>query len=305
MPRAITSRAAGPMGILSEILGVVGKRRQTARATEARVDLKGNHGTEIGEPTSEGPVGEQMHDLLTQQQEPVQQAVELENEVPAVSQIETEDETGELPPAHEPAAKPSHDLLRQQQEPVQQPVELESEVPAVSQIETEDETGELPPAHEPATKPSTPSPDINDPQPWRERAEQARAEAENMTSVFKKTMLTVAAHYELLAKRAERQSDTKGRRSCDANVRPGLTRDDVEQLARNYSQRIEKVRAIAHERYPDDDHEAARLSQRAVQNVRTALIAELKESGCPPEEVQGWLTAILQAAERPSGQTDI
>src|SRR5215204_4283077 len=128
MPRAVTSRAAGPMGILSEFLGVVGKRRQTARPTEARVDLKGNHGTEIGEPTSEGPVGEQMHDLLTQQQEPVQQAVELENEVPAVSQIETEDETGKLPPAHEPAATPSHHLLPQQQEPVQQPVELENEV---------------------------------------------------------------------------------------------------------------------------------------------------------------------------------
>src|SRR5215216_2293130 len=127
MPRAITSRAAGRMGILSEFLGVVGKRRQTARATEARVDLKGNHG---GEPTSEGPVGEQMHDLLTQQQEPVQQAVELESEVSAVSQIETEDETGELPPAHEPAATPSPHLLPQQQQPDQQHVELENEVPA-------------------------------------------------------------------------------------------------------------------------------------------------------------------------------
>jgi len=158
------------MGILSETLGLLGKRRQIARATEARADLDGSHPTETGEPKKERPVGEQMHDLLTQQQEPVQHGVEPKKEVTVVSQTDEPNETLET-------------------------------------TQTEEQTGELPPVDSPAGKRSTPSPDINDPQPWRDRAEEARAQAENMNSVFKKTMLTVAAHYELLAKRAEGRRD--------------------------------------------------------------------------------------------------
>jgi hypothetical protein len=50
-----------------------------------------------------------------------------------------------------------------------------------------------------------PSPNsLNDPQHWRDRAEQARAMAVQMTDVDAITaMLSVAADYELLAKRAE------------------------------------------------------------------------------------------------------
>jgi hypothetical protein len=80
-------------------------------------------------------------------------------------------------------------------------------------------------------------------------------------------------------------------------VWPGLTREDVEQLATDHSLTIEKVREIAHEKYPDDEHEAARLSQRAPENVRAALIVDLKERGCRPEQVDGWF-AFMKAAER-------
>jgi len=76
---------------------------------------------------------------------------------------------------------------------------------------------------------------------------------------------------------------------------PGLAREDVEELAANYSLTMERVRAIANERYPDDEHEAEQLIQRATQNVRYALLLELKERGCPGEEVESWLRAILQA----------
>jgi hypothetical protein len=86
-------------------------------------------------------------------------------------------------------------------------------------------------------------------------------------------------------------------------VWPGLTREEVEEFAAAYLLTVEKVRAIAQEKYPDDEHEAESLSQRATRNLRASLIADLKESGCPPEEVEGWVTAILQAAERPTDQT--
>ena len=78
---------------------------------------------------------------------------------------------------------------------------------------------------------------------------------------------------------------------------PGLAREDVEELAANYSLTMERVRAIAHERHPDEEQEAEQLIQRATQNVRNALLLELKERGCPPEEVESWLRAILQAVE--------
>jgi len=241
------------MGILSEILGSVGKRRQIARATEARADLEGSHGTGIGEPTTEGPVGERMHDLLMQQQEPVQHGGEPKREVTVVAEIgepTNEGSVGEQmhgplkqqqepvqhggeperevtvvaeigEPANEgPVGEQMHDLLTQQQEPVQQGVEPESEVTVVSQIDepnktlettqTKGQTNELPAVDAAPARRSIPSPDINDPQPWHDRAEEARAQAENMNSVFKKTMLTVAAHYELLAKRAERRRDRSG-----------------------------------------------------------------------------------------------
>jgi hypothetical protein len=85
---------------------------------------------------------------------------------------------------------------------------------------------------------------------------------------------------------------------------PGLAREDVEELAANYWLTVEKVREIAREMYPDDEYEAAQLSQRATDNVRTALVVDLKERGCPPEEVEGWLTAITKGPVRPTGQTD-
>ena len=45
---------------------------------------------------------------------------------------------------------------------------------------------------------------INDPKHWRERAEEARVHAEQLTDPeSKKTMLTIAEDYEKLAKRAE------------------------------------------------------------------------------------------------------
>jgi hypothetical protein len=79
---------------------------------------------------------------------------------------------------------------------------------------------------------------------------------------------------------------------------PGLAREDIEQLATNYCLTIEKVREIAHETYPHDEHEATQLSQRATENVRAALLIDLKERGCPPEEVHGWIALITEAAER-------
>jgi hypothetical protein len=45
---------------------------------------------------------------------------------------------------------------------------------------------------------------INDPKHWRDRAEEARAHAEQMTDRdAKQTMLEIAEQYEMLAKRAE------------------------------------------------------------------------------------------------------
>jgi hypothetical protein len=60
-----------------------------------------------------------------------------------------------------------------------------------------------------------PSPNsLNDPQHWRDRAEQARAMAVQMTDVDAiAAMLGVAGDYELLAKRAEerlRESNSAG-----------------------------------------------------------------------------------------------
>src|SRR5215204_2738950 len=116
------------MGILSETLGLLGKRRQIARATQARADLDGSHRTEIGEPTNEGPLGEQMHDLLTQQQEPVQHGVESESEVTVVSQ--TDEPNGTLETS-----------------------------------KTESQADEPPPVDAAPAKRSTPSPGINEPRP--------------------------------------------------------------------------------------------------------------------------------------------
>ena len=65
----------------------------------------------------------------------------------------------------------------------------------------------------------------------------------------------------------------------------GPTREEVEQLAADYSLTVDRVRALAHERYPDHEHEAEQLIQRATQNVRNALLLDLKERGCPPEQV--------------------
>ena len=48
----------------------------------------------------------------------------------------------------------------------------------------------------------------------------------------------------------------------DMSVWPGLTREEVEQLATDYSLTVERVRALAHERYPDDKHEAEQLYPR-------------------------------------------
>jgi len=78
---------------------------------------------------------------------------------------------------------------------------------------------------------------------------------------------------------------------------PGLAREDVEELAANYSLTIERVRAIAHERYPDDEHEAEQLIQRATRNVRNALLLDLRERGCPLGEVEAWFRAILHTVE--------
>ena len=63
-----------------------------------------------------------------------------------------------------------------------------------------------------------------------------------------------------------------------------------------YTLTIERVRELADERYPDDQNEAHQLYERATHNVRNALLADLRERGCPPEEMEDWLTTILQAA---------
>jgi hypothetical protein len=47
---------------------------------------------------------------------------------------------------------------------------------------------------------------INDPKHWRERAEEARAHAEQISDAeARKTMLQIAEDYEKLAKRAEQR----------------------------------------------------------------------------------------------------
>jgi hypothetical protein len=79
---------------------------------------------------------------------------------------------------------------------------------------------------------------------------------------------------------------------------PGLPREEVEELAANYTLTLQRVRELADERYPDDQNEAQQLYERATHNVRNALLADLKERGCPPEEMEGWLTTILQAAAK-------
>jgi len=79
---------------------------------------------------------------------------------------------------------------------------------------------------------------------------------------------------------------------------PGLPREEVEELAANYTLTMERVRQLADERYPDDQNEAHQLYERATHNVRNALLADLKERGCPPDEMEDWLTMILQAAAK-------
>jgi hypothetical protein len=79
---------------------------------------------------------------------------------------------------------------------------------------------------------------------------------------------------------------------------PGLPREEVEELAANYTLTIERVRELADERYPDDQNEAHQLYERATHNVRNALLADLRERGCPPKEMEDWLTTILQAAAK-------
>jgi hypothetical protein len=79
---------------------------------------------------------------------------------------------------------------------------------------------------------------------------------------------------------------------------PGLPREEVEELAANYTLTLQRVRELADERYPDDQNEAQQLYKRATHNVRNALLADLKERGCPPEEMEDWLTTILQAAAK-------
>jgi hypothetical protein len=50
---------------------------------------------------------------------------------------------------------------------------------------------------------------INDPSHWRERAREMRSLAEHVKDEnARKTMLHIAGEYELLAKRAEQQSDS-------------------------------------------------------------------------------------------------
>jgi hypothetical protein len=48
---------------------------------------------------------------------------------------------------------------------------------------------------------------INNPKHWRDRAVEARANAEHVTGVFKKSLLTVAANYERLAKMAKDRNE--------------------------------------------------------------------------------------------------
>jgi hypothetical protein len=54
---------------------------------------------------------------------------------------------------------------------------------------------------------------INDPKHWRDRAEEARAVADQLTDDFaKKQMLRIADDYETLAKRAEKRLKDRGLR---------------------------------------------------------------------------------------------
>src|SRR5690349_1168615 len=78
----------------------------------------------------------------------------------------------------------------------------------------------------------------------------------------------------------------------------GLAREEVEELATAYRLTIDRVRTLADEKYPADKNEAEQLFRRASQNVRTALIEDLSQRGCPQEEVESWLVSILQEAER-------
>jgi hypothetical protein len=82
----------------------------------------------------------------------------------------------------------------------------------------------------------------------------------------------------------------------------GFSPEDVDQLAVNYAPTVEKVRELADEKYSDDPHDAHQLYQRAPQNVRNALFRDLKERGCPPEEIEGCLRTILQAAGTQAGE---
>ena len=77
----------------------------------------------------------------------------------------------------------------------------------------------------------------------------------------------------------------------------GLTREEVEELAAAYFATLKKVHSLAHEKYPNDIHDAEQLFQRAAQNVRNNLMANLRERGCPAEEVDEWMTMIMKAAE--------
>ena len=81
----------------------------------------------------------------------------------------------------------------------------------------------------------------------------------------------------------------------------GLTREEVEALAADYFTTLKKVHSLAHEKYPDDIHDAEQLFQRAAQNVRNNLMADLRERGCPAEEVDGWMTMIMKATEHDTG----
>jgi hypothetical protein len=53
---------------------------------------------------------------------------------------------------------------------------------------------------------------INDPKHWRERAEKARAHAEQMSDLeARQTMLEIAEDYEKLARRAEQRLKAAGK----------------------------------------------------------------------------------------------
>jgi hypothetical protein len=53
---------------------------------------------------------------------------------------------------------------------------------------------------------------VNNPKHWRERAEEARATAEQLTDpVARRTMLQVAESYDALAERAEKRALAEGK----------------------------------------------------------------------------------------------